>query len=55
MWDAELGTLIKRMHSHQSGPAKYGPPDVGVTRDNLVISAGGTHDRTIVIDELPEL
>lgn len=55
VWDAELGTLIKRMHSHQTGPAKYGPPDVGVTRDNLVISAGGTHDRTIVIDELPEL
>lgn len=55
VWDAELGTLIKRMHSHQLGPAKYGPPGVGVTPDNLVISAGGTHDRQIVIDELPTL
>jgi len=53
VWDAEQGTLIKRMHSHQSGPAKYGPPGVGVTPDNLVISAGGTHDRQIVIDQLP--
>ncbi len=55
VWNAESGKLIKRMYSHASGPAKNGPPAVGVTPDNHVISAGGTHDRTIVIDQLPPL